>query len=143
MAWADPERIRIDVGDAANLADLVIVLLHGGNEFIYEPSAAQVAAAHAAIEAGAHLVLGHHAHVVQGVEFYAGGVIAYGLGNLVFPECGTHNSVILNVWLDAQGVRSLEVVPLLLLYDGQPTPAAGAQAAYIRQIFYDLSDDLR
>jgi poly-gamma-glutamate synthesis protein (capsule biosynthesis protein) len=143
VAWADPERIRTDVDDAARLADLVIVLLHGGNEFIYEPSTAQVSAAHAAIEAGAHLVLGHHTHVVQGVEFYQGGVIAYGLGNLAFTDSGASNSIILNVWLDAQGVRSLEIVPLTLQSDGRPTPADGARATSIRSLVYELSDDLR
>jgi poly-gamma-glutamate synthesis protein (capsule biosynthesis protein) len=143
VAWADPERIRLDVGEASQLADLIIVLLHSGNEFIYEPSAAQLAAAHAAVESGAHLVLGHHTQVVQGVEFYEGGVIAYGLGNLAYSDSGTDDSVILNVWLDSEGVRSLEIVPLKLLPDGHPTLASGAQATSIRQLFFALSDDLR
>jgi hypothetical protein len=143
VAWADPERIRLDVGDAAELADLVIVLLHSGNEFIYEPSPAQVAAAHAAIDAGAHLVLGHHAQVIQGLEFYEGGVIAYGLGNLAYSESGVDSSLILNVWLDPQGVRSLEIVPLQLLSDGHPILASGTQANRIHQLVIDLSTDLR
>ncbi len=143
VAWADPERIRLEVREAAQLADLIIVLLHSGNEFIYEPSSAQLAAAHAAVESGAHLVLGHHTQVVQGVEFYEGGVIAYGLGNLAYSDSGTDSSVILNVWLDSGGVRSLEIVPLKLLPDGHPTLASGAQAAGIRQLFFALSEDLR
>jgi hypothetical protein len=143
VAWADPERIRSEVEAASYLADLVIVLLHSGDEFIYQPSSAQVAAAHAAVEAGAHLVLGHHAQVVQGVEFYNGGVIAYGLGNIAFTDSAANNTVILNVWLDAMGVRQLEIVPVLLLNNGRPSPAAGAQATYIQQLVYDLSDDLR
>jgi len=143
VAWADPERIRLDVGAAAQLADLVVVLLHSGNEFIYEPSFEQEAAAHAAVDAGANLVLGHHTQVVQGIEFYAGGVIAYGLGNLAHAESGTETSVILHVWLDAQGVRSLEIIPLVLLPDGHPTLASGARAAGIRQLIFDLCGDLR
>jgi poly-gamma-glutamate synthesis protein (capsule biosynthesis protein) len=143
VAWADPERIRVEVDDAAQQADLVIVLLHSGNEFIYEPSAIQVAASYAAIEAGAHLVLGHHAQIIQGVEFYAGGVIAYGLGNLAYSESGVDSSMILHVWLDGQGVRSMEIVPLVLLSDGHPTLASGAQAGNIRQLFFDLCDELR
>jgi poly-gamma-glutamate synthesis protein (capsule biosynthesis protein) len=143
VAWADPERIRLDVGEATQLADLIIVLLHSGNEFIYEPSSAQLAAAHVAVEAGAHLVLGHHTQVVQGLEFYQGGVIAYGLGNLANSDSGTDNSVILNVWLDSNGVRSLEIVPLKLLPDGHPTLASDAQAASIRHLFFTLCNDLR
>lgn len=143
VAWADPDRIRIDVGEAAQLADLVIVLLHSGNEFIYEPSSVQVAAARAAVEAGAQLVLGHHTQIIQGVEFYQGGVIAYGLGNLAYSESGTDTSMILHVWLDSQGVRSLEIVPLVLLSDGHPTLAPAVQATSIRQLFFDLCADLR
>jgi len=143
VAWADPERIRSEVEAASYLADLVIVLLHSGDEFIYQPSSVQVAAAHAAVEAGAHLVLGHHAQVVQGVEFYQGGVIAYGLGNIAYTDSAANNTAILNVWLDASGVRQLEIVPVLLLDNGRPSPAAGAQASFIRQLVYDLSDDLR
>jgi len=143
VAWADPERIRLDVGAATQLADLVVVLLHSGNEFIYEPSFDQETAAHAAVDAGAHLVLGHHTQVVQGIEFYAGGVIAYGLGNLAHAESGTETSVILHVWLDAHGVRSLEVIPLVLLPDGHPVLASGARAASIRHLIFDVCGDLR
>ena len=77
------------------------------------------------------------------MEFIADGVIAYGLGDLAFSQNGVHNSVILNVWLDAQGVRSIEIVPLILQSDGRPTPADGAQATSIRNLVYELSDDLR
>jgi hypothetical protein len=88
-------------------------------------------------------VLGHHTQVVQGLEFYQVGVIAYGLGNLANSDSGTDNSVILNVWLDSNGVRSLEIVPLKLLPDGHPTLASDAQAASIRHLFFTLCNDLR
>ncbi|HEY69236.1 MAG TPA: CapA family protein, partial [Anaerolineae bacterium] len=140
VAWADPERIRSEVEAATYAADLVIVLLHSGNECIYQPSSVQEAAAHAAIEAGATLVLGHHAHVLQGVEFYGGGVIAYGLGDFTFPECGTHSGAIFNLWLDARGVRQLEVVPIVFAPDGHPLPAEGEQAATIRNLVVELTN---
>ena len=53
IAWADPERIRQDVVAARQQADVVIVALHSGLEYIEAPGEAQTAAAHAAIEAGA------------------------------------------------------------------------------------------
>jgi poly-gamma-glutamate synthesis protein (capsule biosynthesis protein) len=143
VAWADLERIRVEVEAATFQADFVIVLLHSGNEFIYQPSSVQIAAAHTAIEAGAVLVLGHHTHVLQGVEFYAGGVIAYGLGDFAFADGGTHYSAIFNLWLDASGVRQLEVIPMTLAPDGHPRPAVGTQAIQICDLVYELTDELR
>ncbi len=143
VAWADPERIRSEVEAATYAADLVIVLLHSGNECIYQPSSVQEAAAYAAIEAGATLVLGHHAHVLQGIEFYAGGVIAYGLGDFTFPQCGTRFGAIFNLWLDARGVRQLEVVPIVFGLDGHPLPAEGAQATEIHNLVFELTNELR
>jgi poly-gamma-glutamate synthesis protein (capsule biosynthesis protein) len=64
--------------------DLVIVVLHWGRELDDEPGAAQVAAARAMIDAGADAVIGHHPHVLQRIERYRRGVIAYSLGNFVF-----------------------------------------------------------
>jgi poly-gamma-glutamate synthesis protein (capsule biosynthesis protein) len=51
-----------------------------------KPSKAQIAFAHAAIDAGATLVIGHHPHVVQPEETYHGGLIFYSLGNFVFDQ---------------------------------------------------------
>ena len=142
LAWADPAQIQADVSDACQQADLVIVLLHSGYESVPEPSPPQIAAAHAAIDAGANLVIGHHAHVLQGIEFYRDGVIAYGLGNFAFEDAGPPESAILNVWLDSDGVRQLEFMPVILEPDGHPRPAIEAEAVVIRQQIYDLTEML-
>ena len=64
--------------------NLVIVSFHWGKERQYAPLEYQKTAAHAAIDAGADLVLGHHPHVLQGVEKYNGRYICYSLGNFCF-----------------------------------------------------------
>lgn len=66
--------------------DLVIVALHWGDEFVGRPEDRLVRAARALIDAGADAVIGHHPHVLQPIERYKGGVIAYSLGNFVFPN---------------------------------------------------------
>jgi poly-gamma-glutamate capsule biosynthesis protein CapA/YwtB (metallophosphatase superfamily) len=142
MAWADPGRIQADVATALNQSDLVIVLLHSGYENVPEPSPPQVAAAHAAIDAGADLVIGHHAHVLQGVEFYGEGVIVYGLGNFAFEDGGPPESAMLNVWLDRDGVRGMEFVPIVIETDGQPRPAVDDEATAILQWIYNLTEAL-
>jgi poly-gamma-glutamate synthesis protein (capsule biosynthesis protein) len=67
----------------AGTADAVVVSYHGGAEYLDEPLARTRAILHAAIDAGATVVLGHHPHVVQGVEWYRGRPILYSLGNLL------------------------------------------------------------
>jgi len=64
--------------------DLIIVSFHWGNEKEIKPTATQRELAHLAIEAGADLVLGHHPHVLQGMEEYQGKQIVYSLGNFCF-----------------------------------------------------------
>lgn len=142
VAWAEPERIKQDVRAVLEQADVVVVLLHSGYENVADPSPPQRAAARAAVEAGAHLVIGHHAHVLQGVELAEGAVIAYGLGNFAFEDGGPPQSAVLNVWIDATGVRTLEFVPVTLAEDGHPVPAEQAEAAAIRAQIYQLSKRL-
>ncbi len=65
-------------------AELVIVSLHFGEEGSYRPTDQQKKHAHAAIDAGADIVYGHHPHVLQPIEEYNGGIIYYSLGNFSF-----------------------------------------------------------
>jgi hypothetical protein len=66
--------------------DLLVVQVHWGQEYQDAPARWQIDAAHAFVDAGADAVIGHHPHVLQGIERYKGGVIAYSLGNFVFPN---------------------------------------------------------
>ena len=65
-------------------AELVIASLHWGDEGTYHPTADQEYYGHAAIDAGADIVYGHHPHVLQRIEQYGSGVIYYSLGNFSF-----------------------------------------------------------
>jgi poly-gamma-glutamate synthesis protein (capsule biosynthesis protein) len=139
LAWAYPERITADVSAARQQADLVIVILHSGFEYVEAPSDPQIAASYAAIDAGASLVIGHHAHILQGVEFYKEGVIVYGLGNFAFEIDGDPSTAILNVWLDRDGVHQIEIIPALIQFGGQPRLAEAWEARPILQRVYFLT----
>lgn len=65
-------------------ADFVIFAVHWGTEYDYSPASTQKNLAHAAIDAGADVVWGHHPHVLQPIEYYGSGVIFYSLGNFSF-----------------------------------------------------------
>ncbi len=139
LAWADPDRIRQDVAAVAPTADHTIVVLHSGYEYIAEPSSPQIAAAHAAIEAGASLVIGHHAHILQGIEFYQDGVILYGTGNFAFQIAGSPETAVFHIWLDKEQIREIGIQPAIIQADGQPRPALPEEAAQIRQQLYQLT----
>ena len=119
IAWASPEQIQADVTAARLEADLVIVMLHGGIEItdvINNISNEQRSEARAAIDAGAALVLGSHTHVLQSIERYHGGLIAYSLGNFVFDHYdGVANAtILLRVLLTRDGVLEYDYVPALI-----------------------------
>ena len=86
IALADPLVMARDVADLRQRCDVVIVSMHNGVEYQPKPSEAQIAFAHAAIDTGAKLVIGHHPHVVQPSEKYRDGLIYYSLGNFVFDQ---------------------------------------------------------
>ncbi len=93
----------LDIEDAVDLvqkaerkADIVVVTMHAGAEgsdqqhvrpgpewFLGEPRGNVVAFSHAVVRAGADLVVGHGPHVLRGIEWYRGRVIAYSLGNFL------------------------------------------------------------
>jgi len=66
--------------------DHVIVSAHWGEERFDIPSPQQIAQARAFVEAGASVVVGHHPHVIQGMEVHRGAPIVYSLGNFVASE---------------------------------------------------------
>lgn len=67
-----------------NNVEIIIMTYHWGVEREYEQNSTQENIAHYAIDSGASLVIGHHPHVLQGIEYYNGKYIVYSLGNFVF-----------------------------------------------------------
>jgi poly-gamma-glutamate synthesis protein (capsule biosynthesis protein) len=86
VAMMNVDQMTADVKRLLERCDVAIVSMHAGNEYQATANAQQRGFAHAAIDAGASLVIGHHPHVTQPLEIYAGGLIFYSLGNLVFDQ---------------------------------------------------------
>ena len=122
VAWADEETVIEMVTQADAAADLVVLMIHFGVEFSATPSESQRMLARSAIDAGADLVIGSHPHVLQEVEVYRGGLIAYSLGNFVFDGFdGTANvSAILTVTVTADGVEAWKLIPVEIGLTGLP-----------------------
>lgn len=66
--------------------DLLVVYVHWGDEYAEAPDIYHRRAAHTLIDGGADLVVGHHPHVLQGIERYGEGLIAYSMGNFLFEN---------------------------------------------------------
>jgi hypothetical protein len=149
------------IAAAARETDIVIVSVHNGPEYIHLATADTVARYHALIDAGAAVVLGHHPHVVQGIERYRKGVIFYSLGNFSFAshtlrhkETGARlYSMIGRVVFEDGAVQAVTVVPLyannaepwtvagqtLAPLDCTPQPLTGAFARAALAEFQDFS----
>ena len=67
-----------------NECDLIIASMHWGIEYDYEQSKEQVKMGHYLIDNGVDLVIGHHPHIIQGIEKYHDRYILYSLGNFSF-----------------------------------------------------------
>ncbi|HUV86558.1 MAG TPA: CapA family protein [bacterium] len=116
------------ISRAKSEANLVVVSLHWGGESMAYPSSEQKRLAHKFVDAGADVILGHHPHVIQGVESYEGAVIAYSLGNFLFdsryPE--RHYSTLLAVEVSrSRGILGFRLIPIYI--EGtEPTVSAEA-----------------
>jgi capsule synthesis protein PGA_cap len=108
-APADPAAIRVDVASARRRADVVVVWVHWGTELARRAESRQRTFASAALNAGAHAVLGSHPHVLQDFARPTPRVlVAWSLGNFVFPpnSPGTDRTAILHLDLARDGVRA-------------------------------------
>ena len=65
-------------------AEIIVACFHWGMNYHYEVSDLQEMLAHAAVDAGADIVYGHHPHVLQRIEEYKGGIILYSVGNFAY-----------------------------------------------------------
>lgn len=109
----EPKRIIERIAHHRNDVDVIVCSLHTGLEFHQYPDPALMRDARAMIDAGAKIILVHHAHVRQGIERYNDGLIAYGLGNFVFDitdpymqreGASTDIGLVVDVFIDKHGI---------------------------------------
>lgn len=107
-------KIIKDIRDIKNKCDHVVVSLHWGIENVFYPSPGQINLAHKLIDNGATLILGHHPHVIQGIEKYKDGLISYSLGNFQFGSKTFQESIILNVIFNENGIENYTIIPTVI-----------------------------
>jgi poly-gamma-glutamate capsule biosynthesis protein CapA/YwtB (metallophosphatase superfamily) len=122
-----PRLVRA-VRAARRTSDTVVVFLHWGVELEQCPSADQRRLAKQLVAAGADVVVGGHAHRVQGAGRMGRALVGYGLGNFVWygtSELSTRTGVLLAT-VDGRRVLSYRWVPARIV-DGVPRPLSGAE----------------
>ncbi len=126
--------IKKEIKKAAQKADFIIVSFHWGEEYEHYPTKRQKKLGRAAIDAGAGLVLGHHPHVLQGIEKYKGKYIFYSLGNFVFDQYREKQtqSMVFSCRIKNNRVREAFVAPVRIKYS-RPAFARGKDAVKIKK----------
>ena len=108
----DPTDMINLIKELKSNSDYVIPIIHFGRENSHELEEEQVSSAHAYIDAGADMVVGHHAHTLQGVEIYNDKPIIYNLGNFLFNN-ETIDTALFKVNLNKDGSMEYYIVPAL------------------------------
>lgn len=146
IQYIEGEREKI-LGDIRALAkdnDHVIISIHWGDEYVDYPSKDQVELAHEMVDAGATLIIGHHPHILQGMEYYGNGAIFYSLGNFIFdkPQKLQRQSIILQAFFSKEKLEAVTVIPIFISNLFQPEIAKGAQRKDIEELFEKLNDKI-
>lgn len=125
--------LKKQVKKAKEISDIVVVSLHLGIEFDESRSVATIRLTRSLIESGADIILCHHPHVLQKIEIYKKGLIAYSLGNFVFDYRAflknttkenaekSRQSIILKCTMSKQGLIGYSIIPIHLNSEFQPT----------------------
>lgn len=104
--------------------DVVIVSMHWGEEYKSRSNNFQVTTGHALVDAGADVIIGHHPHVDQEVERYQDAWIIYSLGNFVFDQSWsveTMEAIIADIKVQNKKVIGVTALPITINSDFQPS----------------------
>lgn len=108
----DPSRMIEKIKEVKENADFVITIVHYGKEGSHELEKEQIESSKLFIDAGSDAVVGHHAHTLQGFEFYKDKIIAYNLGNFIF-NANDIDTVIFQIRINTDGNFEYYVLPAI------------------------------
>ena len=123
LNWADRDALLPNLQEAHKRADFIILSYHGGVEYTPVPTRETVDFLHWAVDSGVDIVIGHHPHFFQGVEWYNNGLIIYSLGNFTFYQNGwmywTDYGLAAVITLGDGGIAGLQFIPIRANYQAQ------------------------
>ena len=122
IAYMDHKNLVVDIKQVRDQVDLLIIIMHAGEEYTTLPNAQQKSFAHEAIDLGADAVIGHHPHWPQSWEVYKEKPIFYSLGNLVFDQMWseqTRHGLLLRLVFQEDLSGQAELIPVIINDYGQ------------------------
>lgn len=132
----DSTRLVERIKEIETECDYVVVFVHWGIERETYPEEYQRELAKQYIDAGADLVVGNHAHVPQGIEYYNGVPIVYCLGNYIFNPNMVDTYALKVVW-DVEGTTQLQIIPV-----GTSNSLTSELTGEDKQTFYDYLESI-
>lgn len=142
ISWADIQTMTREINELKKHTDIVIVTFHWGIEYVLDPSDRQRELGHAAVDAGADLIIGNHPHWVQGVELYKGKYISYAHGNFVFDQMWsqeTREGVLGRYIFKGNNLVSVHYIPIIIEDYVQPRFAGPDEAEKVLSRMKDSS----
>ncbi|MFP3897130.1 MAG: CapA family protein [Anaerolineales bacterium] len=136
--WRDiPEEVlQQDIGEIKREVDNVLVYFHWGEEYTHEPTEHQVNLAHRAIDHGADIVFGSHPHWIQPITFYEDKPIIYSLGNFVFDQGWseeTMRGLAVKLFYDGETLVDIQLLPVKINEDWSASWMEGTE----KEAFWD------
>lgn len=127
-----PEPLINQIKKLRKTVDIIIVSLHWGPNMREYPDASYIACAHALIDAGADIIHGHSAHVIQGFQWYQQKLILYDTGDFVDdyaidPALRNDLSCLFIVSIEKNRIEQLQLIPTVIK-DMQVHRATGAES---------------
>jgi poly-gamma-glutamate synthesis protein (capsule biosynthesis protein) len=153
VEWGEDRAVR-SVRELRGSVDIIVVSIHIGYMWIDYPKPAFKEAADRLIAEGAHVVLMHHAHVLQGYRAEGGSLAIYNLGNFIadiyegetgvtpVPERQLESAIFL-IDLDRNGVLEVAVVPIATTLDLTVVVAPDEQARRIIERLERIAREIR
>jgi len=150
----EDEIILSDLNKLKSKVDNVIISLHFGMIYTDFPTVDQQELCHLLIDSGASMILGHHPHVLQGIESYKNGLIAYSLGEFIFDATFGNvyakiarekrkESIILSCELLSKRVERFDIIPVKINENFQPCVLKNKDADSLLDRIGKLSKPLR
>jgi poly-gamma-glutamate synthesis protein (capsule biosynthesis protein) len=125
----DEARVRAAVASAKAQADVVVAFNHWGREGVSCPSSEQKQFLEVLLSAGVDVVLGAHAHTLQGIGWSGRSFVSFGLGNFVwYGNSYSTETGVLKLTIRGRDVTNWDFVPAVVSGTGQPVELTGAAA---------------
>jgi poly-gamma-glutamate capsule biosynthesis protein CapA/YwtB (metallophosphatase superfamily) len=138
-------QVAEDIAAATAIADVVIPYFHLGAEYVAVIPPWAVQAAHAAIDAGAAMVITNHPHLIQGMEIYAGKPIVYSPGNFILDQmwaAEVRSGYALEIVIRGTAIVGLRFHGVEIEDFHQPRPMSSGEQAALMDRFWTATDRL-